>query len=248
MAAPMVVAAPTVVLSLASVPGQRQYGVDQPILGRLAAGLRHPAGGAAVGPLRHPRVGAGLAVTLHRRLAGPGPLAPRLLGPDVTAAVESVAPALVFLDPPGGTWPIATAAGAGPGSPTEPGSSAEAGEDLVAAVVIGGAPLSATTGRRPSNPLGDLRLAGCLLYRNGELVGTGAGGALLGAPVDALVRLAELAGRRGWSLEPGQPLVLSSMVPEIPVTPGDRVTLRVAGFAPVTSVLAASREGGETND
>ncbi|GAA1021718.1 hypothetical protein Aple_072740 [Acrocarpospora pleiomorpha] len=49
----------------------------------------------------------------------------------------------------------------------------------------------------------DLRLAGCVLRRNGEIVGTGTGAAVLGSPLNALVWLANTLGAHGVTLEAG---------------------------------------------
>jgi 2-keto-4-pentenoate hydratase len=71
----------------------------------------------------------------------------------------------------------------------------------------------------------DLSLTGCLLHRNGRLVDTGAGGAVLGgSPVNALVWLVNVLGERGASLEAGHVVLPGSVTAAIPVYPGDTVS------------------------
>jgi 2-keto-4-pentenoate hydratase len=96
-----------------------------------------------------------------------------------------------------------------------------------AGVVLGSTPvpLAAT----------DLRLAGCNLHKNGEVAGTGAGGAVLGSPLTALVWLANTLGERGVVLQPGQVILPGSVTAAIPVGAGDTVTATFAGLGSVTA-------------
>ena len=94
----------------------------------------------------------------------------------------------------------------------------------------------------------DLRLAGCNLYKNGELAGTGACGALLeaeaagtdrvpitdewpgldlatssavqGHPAEALALAANYLGRRGLAVEPGWVVLTGGMTDAVDVPPG----------------------------
>ena len=80
-------------------------------------------------------------------------------------------------------------------------------------------------GSRPVRPDAlDLSLTGCLLHRNGRLEGTGAGGAVLGSPVNALVWLANTLGQRGVTLEAGHVILPGSVCAAIPFGPGDTVS------------------------
>jgi 2-keto-4-pentenoate hydratase len=58
-----------------------------------------------------------------------------------------------------------------------------------------------------SNPVelsaADPRLSGCVLHRNGRVVGSGAGGAVLGSPLNSLAWLANTVGPLGVTLEAG---------------------------------------------
>jgi 2-keto-4-pentenoate hydratase len=88
----------------------------------------------------------------------------------------------------------------------------------------------------------DLRLAGCTLHKNGELAGTGAGGAVLGSPLTSLVWLANTVGARGVILEAGQVILPGSVTAAIPVGSGDTVTATFAGLGSVTARFGPGEE------
>jgi 2-keto-4-pentenoate hydratase len=83
----------------------------------------------------------------------------------------------------------------------------------------------------------DLRLAGCVLYRNGGVIATGAGGAVLGSPLNALVWLANTVGPLGTALEAGHVVLPGSMTQAFPVVAGDTVSATIAGIGTVTTSL-----------
>ena len=64
---------------------------------------------------------------------------------------------------------------------------------------------------------------------------TGAGGAVLGSPLTALVWLANTIGARGVVLEEGQVILPGSVTTAIPVGAGDTVTATFAGLGSVTA-------------
>jgi 2-keto-4-pentenoate hydratase len=84
----------------------------------------------------------------------------------------------------------------------------------------------------------DLRLAGCVLYGNGAVAATGAGGAVLGSPINALVWLANTVGPRGVALKSGHVVLPGSMTRAIPVSAGDTVVATMAGLGSVTAVFS----------
>jgi 2-keto-4-pentenoate hydratase len=91
------------------------------------------------------------------------------------------------------------------------------------------------------DPVG-IRTAGSLLRRNGELVGTGAPGVLLGSPLAALLRLVETAGRPPTA---DSCLLLGSITPTVPAEAGDRFDLRVAGLGGVSGRLLEQPQRSE---
>ena len=84
----------------------------------------------------------------------------------------------------------------------------------------------------------DLRLVGATLHKDGELVGTGAGGAVLGSPINALVWLANTVGARGVTLEAGHVVLPGAVCAMVPVAAGDSVTATFAGLGSVTARFA----------
>ena len=84
-------------------------------------------------------------------------------------------------------------------------------------------------GSRPSRLAdAELRLAGCLLYRNGELAETGAGGIMAGSPVNALAWLANRSVAGGLALSTGTVVVVCSMTKAVPAAPGDIAQVSIA--------------------
>jgi 2-keto-4-pentenoate hydratase len=81
----------------------------------------------------------------------------------------------------------------------------------------------------------DLRLAGCNLYGNGDLVATGAGGAVLGSPLISLAWLANTVGEHGVVLQPGQVVLPGSVTSAQPASPGDTWSAVFAGLGTVTA-------------
>jgi 2-keto-4-pentenoate hydratase len=186
-------------VGLTSVAMQRQLGVDQPDFGPLLDDMEIAAGGTCpLADLIAPRVEGEIAFWLARDLEGED-----LGEDDVLAACDRVVPALEIIDSRIADWKITL--------PDTIADNASSG-----GVVLGSRPV------RPSEL--DLSLTGCLLRRNGRIEGTGAGGAVLGSPVNALVWLANTLGPLGAGLEPGQVVLPGSLTAAIPFGPGDTVS------------------------
>ena len=79
----------------------------------------------------------------------------------------------------------------------------------------------------------DLRLTGCVLEKNGELVATAAGAAVMGHPASAVAWLVRALARRGQGLEAGHVVMAGGMTEAVAVSPGDTV---VATFDRLGSV------------
>lgn len=195
-------------VGLTSAAMQRQLGVNQPDFGHLTSAMFLPEGAVAdIGAFLQPRAEPEIAFVLGRPLSGPGVTVAEAL-----AAVDFVLPALEIIDSRIADWKITL--------PDTVADNASSG-----AVVLGG---------RPVKPDAlDLSLTGCLLWRNGRLEGTGAGGAVLGSPVNALVWLANTLGARGTGLEAGHVILPGSVTAAIPFGPGDTVA---AAFDRIGSV------------
>jgi len=186
-------------VGLTSAAMQRQLGVDQPDFGHLLDTMFLPEGTTAdYGRLLQPKAEPEIAFVLDRPLRGPGVTVAEAL-----AAVDFVLPALEIIDSQIADWKITL--------PDTIADNASSG-----AVVLGSRPV------RPDSV--DLALTGCLLYRNGRIEGTGAGGAVLGSPVNALVWLANTLAPLGVTLEAGHVVLPGSVCAAIPFGPGDTVS------------------------
>jgi 2-keto-4-pentenoate hydratase len=201
-------------VGLTSVAMQRQLGVHQPVYGHLLDRmfwLEHEP--VPMARFLQPRVEPEIAFVLRAPLRGPG-----VTVADAVAAVGCVLPALELVDSRIRDWKIGLA-------------------DIVAdnaasgGVVLGSAP-AALSGT-------DLRLVGCNLFHNGTLAGTGAGGAVLGSPLNSLVWLANTVGAGGVELLAGHVILPGSITASIPVRGGDTVTATFAGLGSVTARFSA---------
>lgn len=185
-------------VGLTSAAMQRQLGVSQPDFGHLTDTMFLPEGSPVpISRFLQPKAEPEIALVLGRPLAGPG-----VTAADALAAVDFVLPALEIIDSRIADWKITLA--------DTIADNASSG-----AVVLGTRPVRADAL--------DLALTGCLLHRNGQLEGTGAGGAVLGSPINALVWLANTLGARGVTLAAGHVVLPGSVCVAIPFGPGDTV-------------------------
>lgn len=85
-------------------------------------------------------------------------------------------------------------------------------------------------GRTPVKPQKvDFVTCGMVVWKNGEVLSTGAGAAALGSPLNCVAWLANTLGERGESLVAGDVILSGSFVPLEPVRAGDEMLLRIAG-------------------
>ncbi len=197
-------------VGLTSAVMQRQMEVDQPDYGHLLDDmffLEHSP--IPAGTYLQPRIEPEIAFVLRHPLRGPG-----VTVAEAAAAVDFCLPSLEIIDSRIRDWRIGIL-------------------DTIADNASSG---GVVLGSRPT-ALGsmDLRLAGCVLHRNGEVVATGAGGAVLGSPLSSLVWLANTLGARGVTLEAGHVILPGSVTASIPVFPGDTFTATFAGLGSVTA-------------
>ncbi|GEP39433.1 2-keto-4-pentenoate hydratase [Nocardioides psychrotolerans] len=204
-------------VGLTSVAMQRLLGVDQPDYGHLLDDFFHlEHEPIAMGRFLQPRIEPEVAFVLKRRLRGPG-----VTAHEAIAAVDFVLPALEIVDSRIEDWKI--------GLFDTIADNASSG-----AVVLGSTPTAISDV--------DLRLAGTVMTQNGTVVGTGAGGAVLGSPLRSLVWLANTVGARGVTLEEGQVVLPGSVCAMVPVSAGDSVTATFAGLGSVTALFAPDEE------
>jgi 2-oxopent-4-enoate/cis-2-oxohex-4-enoate hydratase len=185
---------------------QNMLNVHQPDFGYLTDRMVHGSGAeiAVSREMIQPRAEGEIAFLLKHDLHGPG-----VSNADVLRATEGVMPCFEIVDSRIRDWKIKI-------------------EDTIAdnascgALVLGDALVDP---RRV-----DLATCGMVLELNGELAATGAGAAALGSPVNCVAWLANTLGRFGITLEAGEIILSGSLVPLLPVKPGDSMTLAVGGI------------------
>ena len=187
-------------VGLTSMAMQKQLEVNEPDFGVLLDNMFLPEGITTdITRFLQPRAEPEIGFVLGHSLSGPG-----VTVAEVVAAIDFVLPALEIIDSRIADWKITL--------PDTIADNASSG-----GLVLGSRPV------RPESL--DLALTGCLLHRNGRLVDTGAGGAVLGgSPVNALVWLANVLGERGVALEAGHVILPGSVTAAIPINPGDTIS------------------------
>ncbi len=193
-------------LGLTSRAKQEQMGVSEALYGWFTDRHRlDPGQPLDSGRLIQPRAEPEIAFITSRDLEGPVGLH------DVLAATEAVAPALDILDSRFAGYSFTLA-------------------DVVADNCSAGAFLVGNP-----VPLGsfDLALVGCVFEKNGELVGTAAGAAVLGHPAAAVAWFVRKLAERGEGLPAGSLVLPGALTGAVPIGPGDSV---VASFDRIGSV------------
>lgn len=191
-------------VGLTSRAMQVQLGVNQPDFGHLMDDMFF----ADTEPITadrfiSPKVEPEFAFILGKSLTGPGVTAAEAL-----SAIDYVVGALEIIDSRIRDWKIKLA-------------------DTIADNASSG---GVVLGSRPVKPADlDLRTTGVNLARNGELVASGAGGAVLGSPLNALVWLANTLGPLGVTLEAGSVILPGSMTAAVAAAPGDTISASFAG-------------------
>jgi 2-keto-4-pentenoate hydratase len=207
-------------VGLTSLVMRRQIGVDQSDYGHLTDAMFHlDSEPIDLGRYLQPRIEPEVAFVLGKDLAGP------ITAADAAAAVAFVLPALELIDSRIRDWKITLV-------DTVADNASSGG------VILGNCP----------HPLAgvDLALGGCLLTKNGRLAETGAGGAVLGHPLNAVVWLANTVAEQGVTLRAGDVILPGSITASLPVAPGDTVTATFAGLGSVTAPFAASTVAAST--
>lgn len=202
-------------VGLTSGAMQKMLGVDQPDFGHVFTDQVYLEN-MPMDLSKHiaPRVEPEIAFVLKEDLRGPN-----VTVIDAINAVDYVLPALEVVDSRVRDWDIQIG-------------------DTVADNASGGGVVLGSTPAYLSDV--DLRLVGCTMHKNGQVAGTGAGGAVLGSPINALVWLANTMGPLGTTLEAGKVVLPGSVCKMVPVAPGDRVTATFGGLGAVTALIASN--------
>lgn len=197
-------------VGLTSQAMQRQLGVTQPDYGVLLEDFFH-AENSDIDTRRfvQPRIEPEVAFLLRRDLGGPG-----VHVAEAFDAIAWVFAAIEIIDSRIEDWNIGFL-------------------DTIADNASSGGVVLGTRGVRIGDL--DLRLQGVNVRKNGELVATGVGAAVLGSPVNALVWLANTLGKRDVVLKAGQVILPGSMTRSIPVEAGATISADYGALGTVTA-------------
>jgi 2-oxopent-4-enoate/cis-2-oxohex-4-enoate hydratase len=198
-------------IGVTSKPVQNMLGVHQPDFGFLTERMQYPDGGEMPisRELIQPRAEGEIAFLLKKDLNGPG-----VSGADVLAATEAVMPCFEIVDSRIQDWKIRI-------------------QDTIADNASCG--LFVTAG--PVDPRKvDLVTCGMVVWKNEEIISTGAGAAVQGSPLVAVAWLANTLGKYGIQLKAGDIILSGSLVPLEPVKAGDVVRLAIGSGIGTASV------------
>jgi len=199
-------------IGLTSPAMQQMFNVGEPDYGHLLDDMLVYQGVAIdASRLLQPRIEGEIAFVLERDLVGPG-----VTPTDVLRATGGVTAALEIIDSRIRDWKIKI-------------------QDTVAdnassALFVLGSELVSPRGI-------DLRNVGFVLTKNGRLVGTAAGAAVLGSPAQAVAWLANKMGEFGIPLKSGEIILSGAAAAAVPISGGDSVHLTVDRIGSVGCVF-----------
>ena len=180
-------------------------GVYQPDFGYLLSGMVYGEGECiARDTLIQPKAEGEIAFILKRDLKGPG-----VTNAMVLAATECVMPCFEIVDSRIRDWKIKI-------------GDTVADNASCGVFVLGDQAVSA---RRI-----DLATCGMVLEKNGEVIGTGAGAAALGSPVNAIAWLANTLGQFDIPLKAGEVILSGALAAMATVAAGDSFRVSIGGI------------------
>lgn len=180
-------------------------GVYQPDFGYLLSGMVYGEGQAIpLGTLIQPKAEGEIAFILKKDLFGPG-----ITNANVLAATECVMPCFEIVDSRIRDWKIKI-------------------QDTVADNASCGVFVLGDCAVSPAAI--DLSTCGMVLEKNGEVIGTGSGAAVLGSPVNAVAWLANTLGRLGIPLKAGEVILSGAMAAMVVVNPKDNFRVSIGGL------------------
>jgi 2-oxo-3-hexenedioate decarboxylase len=192
-------------LGLTSIAKQKQMSVDRPIYGSLLASRAINDGEpVAIASLIHPKAEPEIAIVTNRELRGPGVTAEQ-----ARAAIDSASAAIEIIDSRFRNFRFTFT-------------------DVIADNTSASR-FAISTLRVPAAGL-DLRTMGAVFEKNGEVVSTAAGAAILGDPVIGLAWLANAMAEHGLALPAGSVVMTGALTDAIAVAPGDIVRVTLAGL------------------
>ncbi len=182
-------------IGLTSKPMQDQFGIREPDYGMIVDQMVVREGAPLqMSSLILPRIEPEIAFLLKSDLKGPGVNVAQVLD-----ATEGVLPAFEVIDSRFKDWKITV-------------KDSIADNASAATMILGG--------KLTSIKDLDLRLIGLVLEKNGEVVSTGAGAAVLGNPAESVAWLVNKLAEFDISLKKGEFVMSGSLVKAVPVEAG----------------------------
>jgi 2-oxo-3-hexenedioate decarboxylase len=195
-------------LGLTSRNKQQAMGLDAPLYGRVTSGMISTYGDPVqFDRFIHPRVESEIAFLLARDIEAPATVT------SVLAATEVVFGAVDVLDSRYESFQFTLT-------------------DVVADNASAGAFYLGPVARRPDD-LVDLRLLGCVVRVDGDVVMTAAGAAVMGHPAASVAWLANQLAAEGEGLRAGQLVFSGGVTAPVPVVPGGSVTFEFDGLGTI---------------
>lgn len=196
-------------IGVTSRPVMDMLKVDQPDFGHLTSSMVFGDGSAIpADSLIAPKAEGEIAFVLKHDLVGPG-----ITNADVLRATEYVLPCFEIVDSRIRDWKIRI-------------------QDTVADNASSGVFVLGDAAADPRKI--DLALVGMTLEKNGDIVGTGAGAAALGHPLNAVTWLANTLGELGMALRAGEVILSGSLAAMVPAQAGDHLRVSLGGIGSVS--------------
>ncbi|ADC50571.1 2-hydroxypenta-2,4-dienoate hydratase [Alkalihalophilus pseudofirmus OF4] len=196
-------------IGLTSVAMQKLLGVDEPDYGHLLNEMVVENGGElSFGKVMQPKVEGEIAFILKEDLKGPN-----VTALDVVLATDYVLPALEIVDSRVKDWKIKLQ--------DTIADNASCGQ-----YVLGGKPVTLDQV--------DLSQLGMVLMKNGEIVNTGVGAAVMGHPANCVAWLANKLSEYDISLKAGEVILSGALSAAVNAEPGDTFTAKLAHLGEVS--------------
>ncbi len=191
-------------MGLTSKAKQVSVGVDDPIYGRLLSSMDLPSAEFSTKGLIHPRIEPEIAFIFGRELKGS-----HVTLRDVWLATEFIVPAAEVIDSRFRNFSFT----------------------LVDVIADNASAARFITGDQVYSP-GHVSLAemGVSLRKNGEVVQTGAGAAVLRHPVRSIVELVRMISGIGESIKPGMVVLTGGITEAVSVVRGDWIDIDYTGL------------------
>ncbi|MCL7748648.1 2-keto-4-pentenoate hydratase [Halalkalibacter alkaliphilus] len=196
-------------IGLTSVAMQKLLGVDEPDYGHLLDGMVVENGTElSYNEVMQPKVEGEVAFVLKKDLKGPN-----VTALDVIQATDYLLPSLEIVDSRVKDWKIKL-----PDTIADNASSSH--------YVLGGKPVSVDKV--------DLSQVGMVLLKNGEIVNTGVGAAVMGHPANCVAWLANKLSEFDITLKAGEVILSGALSAAVDAEPGDIFTAKIAHLGEVS--------------